>query len=115
MFIITDGNQDYRVEIIHNLPLNGKDWDEACFQISKKEFKRRQYHTSCFVIEPTIDDTPEEITNHLGIVILGWEDRYICNKIDGAKKAFTRAIKNFPRSTRKLFWQQYWEMEKQWV
>ena len=108
MFVIKDeeGNQ-FEVEIIHDLPLSGKEWDVACFHTSKKQFKRRTYHTQCII--------SELFNAHYGVAILGWEDRFICNKIDGAKKAFQRAIKDFPRSTRKLFWQQYWEMEKQWV
>ena len=114
MFVITDGTDEYKVTITRDFP-EGKEWYVADFEMSKKQFKRRAYNTRCYLIEEGIELTPKEFFSHYGQVIVGFEDRFIINKIDGARKAFTRAIKDFPRSTRKLFWQQYWEMEKQWV
>lgn len=43
-----------------------------------------------------------------GVAVAGRKD--VFNKKIGRKKAFARAVRSFPRTTRILFWNKYFEM-----
>ncbi len=78
-------------------------------KMTKRQFRKHKYVTECYIYNES-----NSLPIYTGTARLGYADRIVVTKTAGARIAFSRAIANFPRDVRKLFWQQYFEEESKW-